>query len=114
MNLQIKFSHEYPKLHNQKSARLLAVEIAPVWDLLPDFVEYDTAYGDGEHFVLPRGTIIVLTFAGNNRIPFTTLRSYGHQKYAWYKSQIGQTFEIVILQEVVKDSIQGKLPLESL
>jgi hypothetical protein len=112
MNLQIKFSHEYPKLHNQKSARLLAVEMVVVKELLPDFIEYDTAYGNGEHYVLPTGTVIILTFAGNNRIPFTTVRPYGHKKYTWYKSQIGQVFEIVVLKEPVKNIIQEKLPLE--
>lgn len=115
MILQIEFSHEYPKLYGQQSAKLLAVEMAVVSELDPAFIEYDTVYRQGEHYKLPRGTVIVLTFAGDRRIPFTTVRSYGHQKYTWYKSQIGQTFEIAVESRLKPtEIIQEKLPLGEL
>jgi hypothetical protein len=113
---KIKFSHNgYCKLYGQTSGILVYVTILNSKDLHPDLVEYDTKFtdegdyddyhtdfeGDIEHrhYPLPEGELVQLTFIGNKRIPFCTIRSrrgrYG-DKFEYYKDRIGQEFEIVI------------------
>lgn len=91
--MQIKFSHKYPKLHEQTSARLLTLAIQNKSDLSEKFLEYDTAY-EGGHYPLKDGKYMVLVFLGNELIPFTTVRSYSEEKFEYYKSGIGATFKI--------------------
>jgi hypothetical protein len=94
---EIKFSHNYPKLHGQTKGKLLSVEAIPRKKLDPDFVEYDTFIEPHCHYPLPNGTVIVLIFSGDKRIPFTTIRSYGASKIMGYESCIGQVFDVVIV-----------------
>lgn len=69
----IKFSHEYPKLHGQTSAELLAVH--PLDAHTPkELLDYDTTY-EGGRYPLRSGEYIQLIFLGNLRIPFCTIRS---------------------------------------
>jgi hypothetical protein len=42
--LKISFSHNYPKLHGQTFARLVAIEIHEREEMLDRFIQYDTKY----------------------------------------------------------------------
>lgn len=93
----IKFSHDYPKLHGQTSAELLAVRPIRIDKNTPrELLEYDTAY-DGGHYKLATGDYIQLIFLGNLRIPFCTIRkAYPPSKVEYYKSKIGEQFEVMV------------------
>ena len=110
----IKFSHIYKKLHEQTKAVLLDVELTSFNALDKDFVAYDTFYpnedtGEDSHYPLSKGLQLVLTFKGNKRIPFTTVRRATGKKEAWYRSNIGKEFDIVFVKE--EPEAQEKLPL---
>lgn len=67
-------------------------------DLTEKFVVYDTVYGlhEYEKFPLPEGSYMVLTFSGDEMIPFTTVRRMGYEKHKYYTSNIGKDFKIVV------------------
>lgn len=101
----IKFSHNYPKLHGQKSAYLLAVEPITIDANTPEeLLEYDTTTTEGTRFPLKHGEYIQLIFIGcDYRIPFCTIRARDHwfngqksDKFSYYRSKIGQIFNIDI------------------
>lgn len=101
----IKFSHNYPKLHNQKSACLLAVEPITIDVNTPEeLLAYDTTTENGNRYSLKYGEYIQLIFIGcDYRIPFCTIRPRDHwfngqksDKFAYYRSKIGQIFNIDI------------------
>lgn len=93
----IRFSHDYPKLHGQTSAELLAVR--PIWidRFTPkELIAYDTSY-DGGNYPLPRGHYIQLIFLGDLRIPFCTIRkAYPQQKVDYYNGSVGDVFAIAV------------------
>jgi len=93
----IKFSHAYPKLHGQTSAELLAVRPIRIDKNTPEeLLEYDTKY-DGGYYKLATGDYIQLIFLGNLRIPFCTIRkAYPPSKVEYYKSKIGEQFEVMV------------------
>ena len=93
----IKFSHDYPKLHGQTSAELLAVRPIRIDKNTPkELLEYDTKY-DGGYYKLATGDYIQLIFLGNLRIPFCTIRrAYPPSKVEYYKSKIGERFEVMV------------------
>ncbi len=98
----IRFSHDYPKLHGQTSAELLAVRPLKIDAHTPkELLEYDTTYNGGR-YPLRSGDYIQLIFLGNLRIPFCTIRSaYPESKVAYYCRSVGKTFEIEV-REVVR------------
>lgn len=91
----IKFSHEYPKLHGQTSAELLAVRPLKIDAHTPrELIEYDTTHNRGR-YPLRSGFYIQLIFLGNLRIPFCTIRSaYPPSKVRYYYNSVGRTFKI--------------------
>lgn len=91
---EIKFSHHYPKIHGQENGKLLYVDLVPSKELDPDLIEYDTSFGNGEHYELPGGMLLILTFSGNKKIPFTTIRRSNESKFMYYKRMIGQVFDV--------------------
>lgn len=97
---RISFSHEYPKLHGQTSATLLAVIPIRIDRNTPrELLDYDTTYYDENrvrrHFPLPTGNYIQLVFLGNLHIPFCTIRpAWPPQKIEYYKAAIGYDFAI--------------------
>jgi hypothetical protein len=104
--MQIKFSHEYPKLHYQKSAQLLKVTLVDRSELSEKFIEYDTVYTVEPaigvcseavmgHYPLPNGRYMILLFQGNEHIPFTTVRRFTEEKFRYYNSSVGKLFDIV-------------------
>lgn len=96
--MEIKFSHDYPKLHGQNKATLMSILIRERSDMSDSFVEYDTVY-DGGHYPLPPGGYLVLVFLGCDLIPFTTVRKFSHDKFMRYYEAIGETFDIVVKQD---------------
>jgi len=102
MGLQIKFSHDYHKLWDQKKAKLVHVEVRDL-DIGRDhaLLEYDTKYhiglsGEFSWYHLDAGKYLQLVFLGDKGIPFCTLRSYNHMKAEYYRRNIGETFDIVM------------------
>ena len=91
----IRFSHEYPKLHGQTSAELLAVRPIKIDAHTPkELLDYDTTY-DGGRYPLKSGDYIQLIFLGNLRIPFCTIRSaYPASKVMYYHGAVGKVFTI--------------------
>ena len=92
--MRIGFSHNYSKLHNQTSAKLLNVEEVKKSDLDPDFIKYDT---DGV-FDLVYDTYLKLLLVGNKGIPFTTLRRNVEHSQNKYCKHIGEIFEIYVVE----------------
>lgn len=104
----IKFSSNYPKLHNQKTAVLLAVKEIKITETTPmETLSYDATKPDGSLFPITPGIYLQLIFLGNEfRIPFSTIRKdYGTEykgfpcKRDYYNHNIGQTFQICIIPE---------------
>lgn len=92
----IKFSHNYPKLHDQTSARLIGITLHSREEFTANFIEYDTVY-EGGHYPLPMGTYMVLLFVGNELIPFTTVRPWTEEKEKYYRGLIDSILEIKIM-----------------
>lgn len=100
MNNQITFSHHYPKLHGQTSAKLLAVlPITINGDTPQALLEYDTTTSDGGRYPLSNGEYLQLIFLGNLRIPFCTIRRQTMQKILFYQGSIRKIFDVVVREE---------------
>ena len=96
----IKFSSDYPKLHGQTTAELLAVKPIRIdKDTPKELLEYDTKKVDGTYYKLRTGDYIQLIFLGNLGIPFCTIRSkrnrFAEDKEIYYKQFVGKFFEII-------------------
>lgn len=97
----IKFNNNYPKLHGQKRARLLAVITGFSGELLksrfPDLVFYDTLRDDGRYYdIKPDESYILLLFEGDKGILFTTFRKDNEENFVRYNTSIGQIFWIKV------------------
>lgn len=93
----INFSFEYTKLYYQETALLVAVYKTTKQRLSKLFLSYDTCYhADNavKFYDLPETELIFLIFLGDQNIPFTTVRRYTDKKWNYYKSSIGQIFEL--------------------
>lgn len=103
---KIKFSHNYFKidffpLGTIFSAKLLHVFVEDSKNFQEDFVDYDTAFinqenGLRENYVLPKGKVLVLLFFNNYDRVFTTIRRWTIEKEDYYRSKIGERFQVVI------------------
>jgi len=93
---KISFSHNYPKLWGQNTARLIYVCVINRKSLPPELIEYDTKTEKGTHYELPNGKLIQLVFLGNKGIPFCTLRRFTETKLEYYKDLLGEVFEVKI------------------
>ena len=100
---KITFSHNYPKLWNQTTARLLKVSRMLRKNLHDDLIEYDTLTSDGKYYELPKGDLIQLVFLGNKEIPFCTIRPYTPEKFEYYRGKVGAGF-LVIAPYVAKEN----------
>lgn len=101
----IKFSHEYQKLglvgddgDQVKRAVLLEVIFVKMESLSPQFLNYDTDFGK---YQLPKsGDYMLLIFQAFDDLKplglFTTLRRWTQGKDFYYRSLIGQLFDVVI------------------
>ena len=102
--MTIKFSSDYPKLHGQTSAILIAVKPIRIdKDTPKELLEYDTKKADGTYYELKTGDYIQLIFIGNLGIPFCTIRSkrnrWGDDKELYYNGHVQEVFEVEILKE---------------
>lgn len=98
---EIVFNNKYPKLHEQKTARLLAVITGFSGELLqsrfPDFVFYDTLRDDGRYYNIKSDeSYILLLFEGEKGILFSTFRKDNEENFVKYNPSIGQLFKIKI------------------
>ena len=102
--LTIKFSHRYFKLPDVDKAILLHVFVDDFSNIKPEFYDYDTAFKSPTsfltaHYELPKeGKCIVLLFEAGGRA-FTTIRRHTPEKYEYYHSNVGKSFQIVRLWE---------------
>ena len=92
----IKFSHNYGKLWKQKTARLILVELIDASQFNEDLLEYDTRYGDGRFYLPKVGQFLQLFFVGDKHIPFCTIRSFNPEKEKYYRSLIGQMYDVEV------------------
>ena len=93
----IIFEGEYPKLHNQNIAKLVAVETIKInQSKHQELLEYDTKRSDGTYYQINDGDYIQLIFIGDKHIPFCTLRKFSGYSLNYYKELIGSTLKIVI------------------
>ena len=100
--MTIKFSSDYPKIHGQTSAELLAVKPIRIdKDTPKELIEYDTRKSDGTYYNLKTEDYIQLIFLGNLGIPFCTIRSkrnrFAEDKEAYYLQFVGENFRIEII-----------------
>ena len=100
--MTIKFTSDYPKLHGQTSAELLAVKPIRIDKNTPrELLEYDTKKSDGTYYNLKTDNYIQLIFLGNLGIPFCTIRSkrdrHAEDKEAYYSQFVGENFRIEII-----------------
>lgn len=105
---KIKFSHRYYKLSygedQIKFAELLQVFKCHYKDLGKRFIELDTLYwekgadySNPSYYKLPENELIILLFRNVLReTMFTTIRRYTPRKYEYYKSKMGEIFEVEI------------------
>ena len=100
----IKFSNEYPKLWNQTQAKLIDVSSIYPEEIKEDLIEYDTKSVNGKYYELPKTKMIQLTFIGEKRIPFCTIRRWTADKEVYYSGAVGEIFEIVRTWESTKPS----------
>lgn len=101
---QIFFDNNYPKLHGQKTARLCGVLTSVKPELLeakfPGLIEFDTTRDDGRRYAIKNDeTYMLLLFIGEKWIMFPTLRKENKENLRRYADSIGETFEIVIIEE---------------
>ncbi len=100
----IRFSHNYPKLHSQTTAELLAVKPIRIDGNTPmALIDYDTTYHDERGYIcnypLAKGDYIQLIFLGNLRVPFCTIRkAWPPSKVEYYTAAIGETFAIEVME----------------
>lgn len=101
--MHIRFSHRYPKVYEQRTAKLLHVRRVESTDLSEAFVEYDTVFfAPGNpplhigHYDLPSGPVLLLVFLGDQHIPFTTVRRWTYEKECYYVQNKGKVFDIIV------------------
>ncbi|MDR2152616.1 MAG: hypothetical protein LBO72_07335 [Helicobacteraceae bacterium] len=101
---RVIFANNYPKLHGQKAAKLLAIEPLKIPEELNDkFREYDARNANHEYYPLAAGEYLLLVFLGDLKIPFTTLRKRTADNEDFYMSKIGDFFKIEIEKKDAKN-----------
>ena len=102
---QIKFSHVYIKFPPDfERSKLIEVLNLSLENMSEEFRRYDTAYSAPEEgglksYPLPTYgdymVLLLMTYSGHL---WTTIRRAEPKKEAWYRSQIGQVFDCVIVE----------------
>lgn len=103
---KIKFSHNYPKLKNNRHAYLLNVSTIVTDDKFFSSMlyEYDTTYYDREgnkrnYPLINNMNYLLLLFLGEDGSLFTTIRKYEFKKHYYYQQRINNLFEIEVDEE---------------
>lgn len=99
---EIKFNHNYKKLHNQHLAVLVNVSAVQGKHLIKKegFVEYDT---DGKYEIDENEKYLYLVFVGINMIPFSTIRKNNMENVEKYVGQEGGFFKVVVEEEIKEE-----------
>lgn len=98
----IKFDCNYPKLCNQAQAKLVWIDEIRDCDFvlkypaLKALFEYDTKRPDWSFFNINRGDYLLLFFAGDKGIMFSTLRRDNPSNRSKYINKIGKWFDVEI------------------
>ena len=95
----IKFSHRYRKLdyiEEDHQVVLLQVLKVSLSELSKEFIEYDTRISENNYFKLESKDNLLLIFRDSKYKIFTTIRRVTPEKEKYYKSKIGEKFEIKI------------------
>jgi hypothetical protein len=89
------------------------VDCLPFSELPKELLDYDTIQESGERYKFPfkDSMVLVLTFQGNLLIPFTTIRRSWTKKFLWYKSHIGNIFDIVVHEGPKAEAVQEAMPV---
>lgn len=98
---EIRFDNNYPKLHNQKHARLVMVIQGILGEMLlknfPDLTFFDTLRDDGIYYdIKPEESYMLLLFVGDKEIMFSTLRKQNEEKAILYAESIGEVYKLKI------------------
>lgn len=102
---QIRFTKWLQKLtviDTSQPVQLIHVSATRIGRLTGEFLRYDTKFtGDRGYYNLEGyDHIILLMFQDRSGAIFTTLRPYTEPKHSYYRSQIGQEFEVVVREPV--------------
>ena len=99
MNI-IFFDDNYPKLHNQTTAKLVAIESIKINnDKHKELWQYDTKKSDGSYYPINNEQYLQLIFIGDKHIPFCTLRKFSGYSLNYYKNKINEEFKIAIKKD---------------
>lgn len=98
---EIRFDNNYPKLHNQKKARLLMVIQDISGELLNGefyyLMKFDTLRDDGLLYnIKPKESYMLLLFVGDRNIMFPTLRKQNEENAILYAESVGEMFSITV------------------
>lgn len=91
---EIKFNHNYKKLHNQKIALLVHTRIKTGKQLNEEFIKYDT---DNKYKINEKQKYLILYFQGDKFIPFTTLRKFNKENI--WKYNLMEKYKIVVEEQ---------------
>lgn len=95
-NRQIKFNHNYKKLHNQKWCFIKDVIMVYGYELTDNFRKYDT---DDEYQIEDKQKYMLLFCMGDEFIPFTTLRKFNEENIMKYCNPETNAYEFMIVVE---------------
>ena len=93
---EIRFNHNYKKLHNQKTAVLAQTGAIKGNTISKEFIDYDT---DRKFKINRKGNYLYLLFIGDKMIPFTTLRKLNIENVKKYVGREGDFFNVVIEEQ---------------
>lgn len=91
--MEIKFNHNYRKLHGQKKARLVWIGMVNGKNLSKKFIEYDT---DGKYKIDRKQDYIFMIFLGKEGIPFTTVRKLNRENRNKYFFSQDVVFDVIV------------------
>lgn len=111
---QIVFDNNYPKLNDQKAARLVMVIQDISGEMLlnnfSDLTFYDTLREDGRYYnIKPELDYMLLLFVGNKNIMFSTLRKQNKENAILYAESVGEMFNISIQPKGVNNGRKQRI-----
>ena len=98
---EIKFNDNFPKLHNQKQARLVMVIQEISGEMLfrnfSELLSFDTRRSDGKYYDFDwEKEYMLLLFVGDKDIMFSTLRKQNEENAILYAESVGDLFKITV------------------
>lgn len=110
---QILFDNNYPKIHNQKHARLVMGIQGLLGEMLlknfPDLTFFDTLRDDGIYYdIKPEESYMLLLFVGDKEIMFSTLRKQNEENAILYAESVGEVYRLKIEPKGIKYGIEQR------